>query len=165
MVNELVRSVPPELPQVAGESLDYHWFANAHMAGAVDITRLSSIVVLYRLWLLPMAVVALLVSATLARTVSRVWWTGLIPVAVLVGPQLALFRRPAADLAPPLSLVSPSQTLGLLTAATAAVFLVELLFRGGTGKGKGRGLWVLALAVALAGGGSKPTVLGSGRGA
>ena len=33
MVNELTRSVPPELPQVVGERLDYHWFANADMAG------------------------------------------------------------------------------------------------------------------------------------
>ncbi len=68
MVHELMRSVPPELPQVAGERLEYHWFANADMAGAVDITRLAPIVVVFRLWLLPWLVVALLVCATLART-------------------------------------------------------------------------------------------------
>ena len=73
MLNELIRSVPPQLPQVAGNPLDYHWFANADMAGAVDITRLPAILVLYRLWLLPLVVVALLVCATLARTVSRTW--------------------------------------------------------------------------------------------
>ena len=39
MVHELMRSMPPQWPQVAGEPLEYHWFANADMAGAVDITR------------------------------------------------------------------------------------------------------------------------------
>ncbi|HEY3002002.1 MAG TPA: hypothetical protein VGJ44_06600, partial [Kribbellaceae bacterium] len=83
MVNELMRAVPPELPQVAGERLEYHWFANADMAGAADITRLTPIVVLFRLWLLPWLVVALLVCATLARTVSRTWWTGVLAALVL----------------------------------------------------------------------------------
>ena len=155
MVNELMRSVPPQLPQVAGLSLDYHWFANADMAAAVDITRLSPIEVLYRLWLLPMGVVALLVCATLARTVSRVWWTGVLAAAALAGPQLGSLIDTNVDLAPPLSLVSPSQTFGMITGTAAAVFLIELLFRGS----RRPGLWVLALGVAVVGGGSKPTVL------
>jgi len=155
MVNELTRAVPPELPQVAGLRLDYHWFANADMASAVDITKLSPILVLYRLWLLPTAMVALLVFATLARTVSRAWWTGVLAAAAFAGPQLSLWWDTNVDLSPPLSLLSPSQTLGMVMAATAAVFLIELLFRGAQPKT----LWVLALAVALVGGGSKPTVL------
>lgn len=155
MVNELVRSVPPELPQAAGESLDYHWLPNADMSAAVDITRLSPVMVLYRLWLVPMVVVALLVCATLARTVSKAWWTGLVPAVILAGPQLVLLRRRSLDLAPPLSFLSPSQTFGLISVTVAAVLFIQLLFRGSTGKG----VWVLALAVALVGGGSKPTVL------
>ncbi|TWD73205.1 hypothetical protein FB561_7093 [Kribbella amoyensis] len=155
MVNELVRSVPPQLPQVAGESLDYHWFANADMAAAVDITKLSPILVLYRLWLIPLLVVALLVCATLARTISRAWWTGVLAAAALAGPQVGLLVGNSVDLWPPLSLISPSQTFGLLAGTVAAVFLVELLFRGRQPKG----LWILAIAVALVGGGAKPTIL------
>jgi hypothetical protein len=155
MLNELLRSVPPQLPQVAGDPLQYHWFANADMAGAVDITRLPASLVLYRLWLLPLLVVALLVCATLARTVSRTWWTGVLAAVVLAGPQLGLLLDTQADLAPPLSLLSPSQTFGLIAGAAAGVFLIEALFLGR----KTKGLWVLALAVAVLGGGSKPTIL------
>ncbi|WP_237706605.1 hypothetical protein [Kribbella flavida] len=155
MVNELTRAVPPELPQVAGLSLDYHWFANADMAAAVDITKLSPIVVLYRLWLLPLLVVGLLVFATFARTVSRAWWTGVLVAAAVAAPQLSLLIGTGVDLAPPFSLLSPSQTFGMLAGTAAAVFLVELLFRGR----QPRSLWVLVLTVAVVGGGAKPTIL------
>ncbi|MDX6262534.1 MAG: hypothetical protein QOH84_4222 [Kribbellaceae bacterium] len=155
MLNELTRSVPPQLPQVSGESLEYHWFANADMAAAVDITKLSPIVVLYRLWLLPQLLVALLVCATLARTVSRAWWTGVLAALALAGPQLFLFIDTAVNLSPPLSLLSPSQTFGMVSGTAAAVFLIHLLFKGESGKG----LWLLAFTVAVVGGGSKPTTL------
>ncbi|MEI8412539.1 MULTISPECIES: hypothetical protein [unclassified Kribbella] len=154
MVNELMRAVPPELPQVAGERLEYHWFANADMAAAVDITRLTPVIVLFRLWLLPWLVVALLVCATLARTVSRTWWTGVLAALALAAPQLYLFLDTSVNLSSPLSFLSPSQTFGMVACVAAAVFLIELLFRGGPG-----GLWVVTFAVAVLGGGSKPTVL------
>ncbi|TCO33954.1 hypothetical protein EV652_10218 [Kribbella steppae] len=154
MVNELMRTVPPELPQVAGERLEYHWFANADMAAAVDITRLTPIIVLFRLWLLPWLVVALLVSATLARTVSRTWWTGVLAAGALAAPQLHLFFDTSVNLSAPLSFLSPSQTFGMVACVAAAVFLIELLFKGARGW-----LWVVAFAVVVLGGGSKPTVL------
>ncbi|MFI5712022.1 hypothetical protein [Kribbella sp. NPDC051620] len=155
MLNELTRSVPPQLPQVSGESLEYHWFANADMAAAVDITKLSPIIVLYRLWLLPQLLVALLVCATLARTVSRAWWTGVLAALALAGPQLFLFIDTAVNLSPPLSLLSPSQTFGMVAGTAAAVFLIHLLFKDESSKG----LWLLAFTVAVVGGGSKPTTL------
>ena len=154
MVHELTRSVPPELPQVVGERLDYHWFANADMAAAVDTTRLTPLVVLFRLWVLPWLVVSLLVCATLARTVSRTWWTGVLAALALAAPQLFLLVDTSVNLAPPVSLLSPSQTFGMVAAVAVAVFLIELLFRNGT-----RWLWLLIVPVALVGGGSKPTVL------
>ncbi len=161
MVNELMRSVPPELPQVAGERLEYHWFANADMAAAADITRLTPAIVLFRLWLLPWLVVALLVCATLARTVSRVWWTGVLAAVALAAPQLYLLIDTSVNLSAPLSFLSPSQTFGMIACVTAAVFLIDLLHlrtpvaRGSTG---GAG-WALVVGVAILGGGSKPTVL------
>jgi hypothetical protein len=155
MVSELTRSVPPELPQVAGMRLDYHWFANADMASAVDITKISPIMVLYRLWLVPALVVTLLVFATLARTVSKTWWTGVLAAGAIAAPQLPMWWETRVDLEPPVSLLSPSQTFCMLMAATAAIFLIELLFRGRQPKT----LWLLALTIAVIGGGSKPTVL------
>jgi hypothetical protein len=154
MVNELTRSMPPDIPQVVGERLEYHWFANADMAAAVDTTRLTPMVVLFRLWILPWLVVSLLVCATLARTVSRTWWTGVLAALALAAPQLFLLVDTSVNLAPPVSLLSPSQTFGIVAGVVVAVFLIELLFKGGT-----KWLWLLTVPVAVVGGGSKPTVL------
>ncbi|WP_350274219.1 hypothetical protein [Kribbella sp. HUAS MG21] len=154
MVQELIRSVPPETPQVVGEPLEYHWFANADMAAAVDVTRLTPMVVLFRLWVLPWLVVALLVCATLARTVSRTWWTGVLAALALAAPQLFLLVDTSVNLAPPVSLLSPSQTFGMVAAVAVAVFLIHLLFKEGS-----RWLWLITVPVAIVGGGSKPTVL------
>ena len=154
MVNELTRTVPPEIPQVVGERLEYHWFANADMAAAVDTTRLTPMIVLFRLWILPWLVVSLLVCATLARIVSRTWWTGVLAALALAAPQLFLLVDTSVNLAPPVSLLSPSQTFGMVAGVVVAVFLIELLFKGGT-----KWLWLLIAPVAVVGGGSKPTVL------
>lgn len=142
MVNELMRSVPPQLPQVVGEPLEYHWFANADMAGAADITRLSPTLVYFRLWLLPQAGVELLVCATLARQVGKAWWTGVLA---------ALIVLPAGSA----SLLSPSTTFSLVTGTAAAIFLVDALFH----RSGGSGTWVLATALAVIAGGSKPSAL------
>jgi hypothetical protein len=155
MVHELVRSMPPQLPQVAGESLDYHWLANAQMAAGVDISRVDVAQVLYRLWLMPVAVVTVLVFAALGRAVTKVWWTGvLVPVLVLPGMVLSVYSSSGVDLAAALSFLSPSQTFGVVTGTAAAVFLIEALYRGG-----GRGVWLLTAALAVVGGGAKPTTL------
>jgi hypothetical protein len=142
MVHEVMRSVTPQVPQVAGEPLAYHWFADADMAGAVDITRLPPALVLFRLWLLPQAVVLLLVSASLARQVSKVWWTGVLAA-------LAVLPTGSA------SLLSPSLTFSVVTGTATAIFLVDAVFR----RSGGRGAWVLAAALAVVGGGSKPSML------
>jgi hypothetical protein len=154
MVHELTRAVPPEIPQVVGERLEYHWFANADMAAAVDVTRLTPVVVLFRLWVLPWLVVSLLVCATLARSVSRTWWTGVLAALALAAPQLFLLVDTSVNLAPPVSLLSPSQTFGMVAAVTTAVLLIELLFKNGSHR-----LWLLIVPIAVVGGGSKPTVL------
>ena len=156
MVRELMRSVPPELPQVAGVQLDYHWFANADMAAAVDISGSSPAMVLFRLWMVPLVVVAVLVVAILARHVSRVWWTGPLAAVMLVAPKVGhlLNPPPGVELGGMLSYVSPSQTFAVIMGMAAAVFLIEALYRGG-----GVGVWILAVALALVAGGSKPTML------
>jgi hypothetical protein len=154
MVQELTRHVPPQIPQVVGERLEYHWFANADMAGAVDVTRLTPLVVLFRLWIIPWLIVALLVCATLARTVSRTWWTGVLAALALAAPQLYLLVDTSVNLAAPVSLLSPSQTFGMIAAVVVAVFLIDLLFKDGSHR-----LWLLIVPVAVVGGGSKPTVL------
>jgi hypothetical protein len=156
MVNQAVDSVPPGLPQVSGHALDYHWFANAHMAAGVDITGLSSQLILFRLWLLPIVVVSLLVSAALARQVSRSWWAGLLAVSMLsLGQFVAAWPIPAGLRTSSLSFYSPSLTFGTLMAVAAAIFLLDVLYRG---PAPWR-MWSLAVPLLVISGGAKPTGL------
>jgi hypothetical protein len=156
LVNAAVRSVPPELPQVAGHPLDYHWFANAHMAAAVDITGIPAQTVLFRLWILPVYIVSLLVFAALGRQVSGVWWSGVVSVALLAGGQFVdLWSFPAGLATSALTYYSPSLVFGTLATAAVAVFLIELLYRHPSP----RQGWILVVPLLIVTGGAKPTGL------
>ncbi|MBB5837325.1 hypothetical protein [Kribbella italica] len=156
MVHELMRSVPPQLPQVAGLPLDYHWFANADMAAAAHLTGLSPELVLFRLWPVPLTAVVVLLTATLARQVSRQWIAAVIAVAILAVPASGALigHRRLSVVGNLIYYPSPSQTFALVVLTAAAVFFVEALYRRGR-----PGVWVLATALAVVGGGAKPTVL------
>jgi hypothetical protein len=156
MVNQAVHNVPPDLPQVSGHALDYHWFANAHMAAGVDVTGLSSELVLLRLWILPVYVVSLLVFAAMARQVSRTWWAGLVAASTLAVGQFAdIWPIPAGLGSSPLTFYSPSLVFGTLMAAAAAMFLMDALYRG---PAPWR-MWFLAVPLLVVAGGAKPTGL------
>jgi hypothetical protein len=156
MVQEAMRSVPPELPQAAGHRLDYHWFANAHMAAASDITGLRPELVLLRLWILPVHVVALLVFAALARQVSRTWWAGVIAAWLLcTGQYVDAWAIPASLGTSPMSYFSPSLEYGTVLAVAAAVLLIDQLYRG---RAPLR-IWALTIPLLAAAGGAKPTGL------
>jgi hypothetical protein len=156
MVNRAVYSVPPGLPQVSGHPLDYHWFANAHMAAGVDITGLPSELVLLRLWILPVYVVSMLIFAAMARQVSRTWWAGVLAVSTLAVGQFAdIWPFPAGMGSSPLTFYSPSLVFGTLMAAAAAMFLMDMLYRGSAPWR----MWFLAVPLLAVAGGAKPTGL------
>ena len=156
MVNQAVHSVPPGLPQVSGHALDYHWFANAHMAAGVDITGISSELVLLRLWILPVYVVSLLIFAAMARQVSRTWWAGIVAASALaVGQFVGIWPFPAGLGSSPLTFYSPSLVVGAMMAAAAAVFLMDAVYRG---PAPWR-VWFLVVPLLIVAGGAKPTGL------
>lgn len=155
LVHELVREIPPELPQVAGEPLQYHWLPDAHLAAAVDVTGQSPERVLFRLWLPPVVAAGLVTFAALARLLSRTWWAGPVALAMTAFVQwVDLWRTPAGLSLNVFEYLSPSQTVGVLLGTAAAVVLVDVLF----GRTRRRA-WLLVAALALAGGGAKPTTL------
>ena len=156
LVNEAIRSVPPELPQVSGNRLDYHWFANAHMAAASDITGAPTTMVLFRLWILPMHVASLLIFAALARQVSRVWWAGVMAVALLCSAQyIDVWAFPAAIGIGTMSFYSPSLVYGVVVGTAVAVLLIDQLYRGPAP----RRTWILTVGLLIVGGGAKPTTV------
>jgi hypothetical protein len=156
LVHEMTRSMPFQVPQLAGETLKYHYLSDADIATASMITGISPVTVFLRLWLLPVAGVAVVVFAALARTVSGRWWTG--PVAAgagFVGQTLVL----GAPVGPPgmglpISLLSPSQTFAMPLIGLFAVIAVDVL----RGRSLGWG-WAVPPVLALACAGSKASVL------
>ena len=156
MVHELIRHVPPEIPQVGGEQLQYHWFPNAHLAAAVDITQLSPELVLFRLWMLPMVAAGLVIFAALARQVSRVWWTGLLAVGMTaVAARVDLWPGAGGSSTSAFEYLSPSQTFGVMTGTATAMLLLAVLFEPVVPKRT----WILLIGLAILGGGAKPTTL------
>jgi hypothetical protein len=156
IVQELMRSGPHELPQVAGVPLRYHLFSHAHMANAANVSGVMPDLVLMRLWPVPIIAVTLVLVGGLARQVAGRVWTA--PVAAwlaaagLAGRYLWVDRGVGS--ASPFVYLSPSQLLAnpvLVAASTAFVAL-----------GRGRRSWGLLAwfsVLVVAGVGAKPTVL------
>lgn len=155
IVHELGRSIPPQIPQVAGETMHYHWFADAHMASAVQITGIDPRFVLFRLWFAPIIIGLVLAVAALARQVSGAWWTA--PLAVLlttVVQRVALWKYVGGIGGSPLPFLSPSQSFGTTVGVGAAALLIGALYRGAP-----RRSWAVVLLVACVSAGSKPTAM------
>ncbi|TDO50876.1 hypothetical protein EV643_104376 [Kribbella sp. VKM Ac-2527] len=155
IVYELGRSVPPQIPQVAGETMQYHWFADAHLASAAQIAGIDPRFVLFRLWFAPIIIGLVLAVAALARQVSGAWWTAPLAVALTVVVQrVAIWEYVGGVGGSPLVFLSPSQSFGTTVSVGAAALLIGALYRGAP-----RRSWVLVLLVVCVAAGSKPTAV------
>ena len=155
LVHEMTRSMPFEVPQLAGDTLHYHYLSDADMAAASMITGISPVTVLLRLWTVPIAAIAVLVVAALTRDLTGRWWAGpLAAGAAFVGLPLTLGAPVSANGGLPLSPVSPSQTyamplLGLLVALSVDAVRGRPL----------RAAWLIVPPLALACAGAKSSAL------
>ncbi|WP_157979715.1 hypothetical protein [Kribbella monticola] len=155
IVHELGRSVPPQIPQVAGETMQYHWFADAHLASAAQITGIDARLVLFRLWFAPIIIGLVLAVAALARQVSGAWWTAPFAVALTtIIQRIAIWKFAGGVGGSPLVYLSPSQSFGTTLTVGAAALVIGVLYRGAP-----RRSWVLVLLVVCACAGSKPTAV------
>ncbi|GAA2472819.1 hypothetical protein GCM10009858_07670 [Terrabacter carboxydivorans] len=153
IVHSITRSIPPEIPQVSGELLRYHWFSHAQMAAGGLVSDVPDATILLRLWPAAFTVLAILAAATLARELSGVWWTG--PVAgwiiAIVGVAQIL---PVTAYVNALSLLSFSQTYVVVIALATATLTVRAL----RGERLGAG-WILVGGMLVLASGSKPTAV------
>jgi hypothetical protein len=153
LAGEARHHVPPVVPYVRGEPLNYHWFVYADVAATNATTGVELQTLLYRLSMLPMLALLTVLIAVLARRITGRWWTG--PVAVGFA-YAATVASPYPWLSTPVSSgnglgflwVSPTQTFGALLFAPVVLLLVELCRGEATGRPRW-GPWVL-LAVLLA---------------
>ncbi|WP_353950613.1 hypothetical protein V6K52_13350 [Knoellia sp. S7-12] len=153
LVHALTRAVPPEVPQVAGTTVEYHWFADADMAAATLVSGVPEAVVLLRLWPVAVVLLGVVLTAVLARSLSGVWWAGVIAAwifATLRGLLILPINLPESPIIP----YSPSH--GYVVVMTlAAVLLIVWALRGGR-LGVG---WVAVVLCLAAAGGGKPAAL------
>ncbi|MGW5558401.1 hypothetical protein ACWER9_14380 [Micromonospora sp. NPDC003944] len=154
LVQELTRDLPFQLPQMAGEPLRYHYLSDAHMAAGSMITGIPPATVLLRLWLAPVAVVTVLVTAGLARDLTGRWWAGPVAGAAAgLGMPVAV-NSAIADGSFAFSFSSPSQTYVLPLLVLLAGICVDAV------RGRPLGVaWALLPALGLACAGSKSSAL------
>ena len=153
IVHSLTRSVPPEIPQVSGETLRYHWFSHAQMASAHLVSGVPEASVVLRLWPALMVVLALVAAAVLARELSGIWWSGPL-AATSVGMLRGIQLLPVGSSPAAVNGLSPSQAYVTPLALTCAVLVIGAL----RGERLGRG-WIAVVLVAVVASGSKPTAL------
>jgi hypothetical protein len=155
LVHEMTRSMPFEVPQLAGDPLRYHYLSDADMAAASMITGISPATVLLRLWTVPIGAIAVLVVAALTREVSGRWWAGPLAGGVaFVGLPLTLGALIQPYGGASLSFASPSQTYAMPVLALLVAIAVDVL----RGRPLGRA-WFLAPPLALACAGAKSSAL------
>lgn len=155
LVHEMTRSMPFEVPQLAGDTLRYHYLSDADMAAASMITGISPATVLLRLWMVPIGAIAVLVVAALTREVSGRWWAGPLAGGVAFAGLPLSFGAPIrAYGGSSLVFASPSQTYAMPLLGLLVAIAVDAL----RGRPLGRA-WFLAPPLALACAGAKSSAL------
>lgn len=155
LTGEMLKPGTPQIPQVAGEPLVYHWFSHLHMAIAGDASGVELSTVVLRLWIVPVALATVGVLVALARQVSGISWTG--PFAAWLtffAAEGGLLWSAGTIPARVVFFMSPSQTLTNLLVVAASIGLVDAVRRSVTLRA---GLWLALLVFACTG--AKPTAL------
>ncbi|GAA4596607.1 hypothetical protein BJY16_002069 [Actinoplanes octamycinicus] len=156
LVHEMTRSMPFQVPQLAGYELRYHYLSDADLATAHMVTGIAPTTLLFRLWLLAITVAGVFAFATLARVVSGRWWAAPVAAAAGFAGQAVSFGSAAATFnsGGPVTLLSPSQDLAMPLIALFAVLAVDRL----RGRPLGWG-WAFLPVLAVANAGAKASVL------
>ena len=154
LVHEMMRSMPFQVPQLAGETLRYHYLSDADMAAGSLITRISPVVILFRLWFVPVVAISVLVFSAIGREITGRWWAGaLAGPAGILGVPLSLGAVDAFG-GVPVNAYSPSQTYVFPLLGLLALLVIDVL--------RGRRLgwaWFMVFPLALACAGSKSSAL------
>jgi hypothetical protein len=156
LAGEVRHHMPPVIPYVRGESLNYHWFLYADLAAVNSATGIELQTLLVRLSMLPVLVLCAVLTAVTAVRITGRWWTGPVAVAVtLVAVSPSPYARGldpvSSGLALPSAWLSPTQTFGAAIFAGTILLLVDLLRRPAVGWRWGRWVVLAILLVVLAG--------------
>lgn len=160
LVSEFKHHFPPTTPFVTGAPLQYHWYVHAHGAAASWLSGVDTQVLILRLLPLPLLAAFPILLVSIAKTVTRRWWPGLVALALLFFGVAAVpyMWRGASTFSGTIFddiWVSPTQTFAATLFAAAMFVLVELLRR----PAEGRRSWILFAVLAGGVAGAKATFL------
>ena len=152
-------------PNVSGEGLPYHYFANAHMAAANQVTGIDLPVIFLRFFPLTLAACLVLQFAAAGRILFNRASVGLVAVALLLfvnelqlDPRGSpLLHLPFAGVSFTLLLASPSFLFGMVLFPPLIALTGERLdSRGGPGRTGG---WTLIALFMIGASDAKVTIL------
>lgn len=128
LASEATRSFPLGTPEafVAGP-LRYHWFSNAHIAAESMISGTDVPTLVLRLWFIPVAVLAVTLTAVLAERISGRSWAGALAAWLFVSTLSFPFWRGVVSASNHLNPLSPSQLYSLPLTLLLMVALVDLV--------------------------------------
>jgi hypothetical protein len=158
---EAQQHFPLQAPQLAGEPLNYHWFTDAHLATAGLISGVDLPTVLFRLYLVPIAVAAVALLAVAGWRVSGRPWVGPLAAALVfaVG-ELKLSPGSGTGVGTVFAFTawaSPSMTYSYLFLFPLVMLVAQRL--AGRPEPRDRGAWVLIALFLLASAGSKSSTI------
>ena len=143
-------SIPPDLPQVSGEPLYYHWFAYLDMGVASRMTGIELATILFQLWVPVILLAGVVIVAACGTRISRRLWVG--PLAALlvygVGEIVMTSWTPHmfTAMTQHASWSSPTQTFAVVLAIPAAGVLIDFVRRRG---GSAQQLWLLGVPLLI----------------
>jgi hypothetical protein len=161
LIGELRYHVPPAIPYVVGQPLNYHWFYYAEAAATSWATGIEPVELLYRLAGLPMFVAFVVLTAAAARRLTGAYWGGPVAVAVAlfgtVADPFGWTGTPVMDTQTlAVTWISPTNLFGLAMFAATILLFIDLFRASGRVR---RGDWLL-VALALFGiAGAKASLL------
>jgi hypothetical protein len=158
LVHEMMRSIPFQVPQLAGDTLRYHYLSDADMATGSLVTHIAPTTIFLRLWILPVISAAAVGVAALARTLAPRWWAGPVAAAVAFAGEPLYGNSPVAVVGTlPISLLSPSESYAMPLLALFVLVAIEKL--RGARFASGWAGWAALPVLAVACAGAKSSAL------
>ncbi len=161
LVAEAKHHFPLQSPQLAGESLLYHWFSFTHLGTASTISGVDAPVVLFRLGLPAMCSGAILLVAVAGWRIFARPWVGFTAAALTfaVGEVIAgsYAITPLGGITAYMIWASQSMVYGLLYLIPLVVVIVDRLRGGLPDAPLGPAAWVLLVVFASGSTGAKST--------
>lgn len=111
LVHELARISPPQVPQVVGEPLQYHFFTHAHMGVASRSSGVPAEIVVFRLAMVPLTFTAAVTLSALVRDLAGRWWAGALAAWLAFGTAVLFYVWPDRLLYATSPLIPRSPTL------------------------------------------------------